>query len=218
MIGAAFAAVLLSFGTQAPAAAPPPAAVPRAIFLRIAPQIVVQGEGVANHRVMPPLSDSALGVSVAVGRTVTPALAVEAEAVWTSALTTDQQFTYTWRQNYTAGDRDVLFNVNLRYRESWLEVFGGGGLAVTTMSRRSIVQTGPGAHEQSSQPDESTTSVHPTASAGIGVVLPAGARVDVVPHVGARWIRRGRTETSADLGVSARQWFAGVSVRIGIGR
>jgi hypothetical protein len=60
--------------------------------------------------------------------------------------------------------------------------------------------------------------VHPTASAGIGVVLPAGARVDVVPHVGARWIRRGRTETSADLGVSARQWFAGVSVRIGIGR
>jgi hypothetical protein len=190
-------------------------------YVQIAPLMIVQPPGIANHRVHPALSGRVPGVAISAGAFVTSAFAVEGEVVWAGTISTPQQFSYTWREDYTAQDRDVLLNVNLRWhprRQRYLEVFGGGGLAISTFANRSIVRTDSFPERTSILPDEQTTSRNPALGAGFAGVVPIGRAVALVPRFSVRWVKRPADGLGGYMGAFSSAWQVGAALRFNLGR
>jgi hypothetical protein len=138
LVGARLAAAGQSQGT--PSSGSADAATRHTTYVQGAVIVTVAPEGVANHRVTPPVSGNTVGVSGSAGTFVLPALAVEAEVVLERTISTPQHFSYNWSENYTGQSRDLLLNGNVRWRSRgtrYLEVIGGGGLAVSRFAERS---------------------------------------------------------------------------------
>lgn len=126
--------------------------------------LTVQPPGVANHRMTPPITGKALGMTVAAGALVSPTFSVEGEFVVGGTVATPQHFSCSWGEDYTAEVRDLLLNGNVRWRAfRHLELIGGGGLALSTFASRSIVRTDLFPTPRTTTlPDQVTTSRRPT--------------------------------------------------------
>lgn len=177
-----------------------------------------QPAGIANHRVTPPLGGGTIGLTAAVGFSKTPALAVEGELVVNGAVSTQQQFSYNWREDYTAESRDVFIGANLRVRpvrRRPLELVGGGGVAISSFANRSIVVTRPFAlppTPPTTEPDERSTSVGLALNGGVAAPVPVSRRIEVVPAFTVRWVgRSGGLVSYAGVGSVAYQ--VGATVR-----
>ena len=134
------------------------------------------------------------------------------------AISTPQQFSYDWRENYTAESRDVFIGANVRVRpvpRRPFELVGGAGVAISTFANRSIVVTRPFAippTPPTTEPDEVSTSVGFVLNGGVAAPLPVSRRIEVVPAFTVRWVgRSGGPASYAGVGNYAFQ--VGATVR-----
>jgi hypothetical protein len=185
-------------------------------FVQIAPLIVIQPDGKPNFRVHQPFGGVAPGVSLAAGLHLTRSVAVEGEVVLGGTISAPQYFSYFWREDYVSESRDLLLGTNVRYspgNAGSVEIFGGGGLAISHFANRSIVRTDYPI-KITSEPDEEETGYRPVAGVGVAVKIPAGRRVSILPTAGFRWIFRKRLYgLGAYMGTSPLVFHAGVAVR-----
>jgi hypothetical protein len=196
-------------------AGPPPAALER--YAQAALVVALASEGTANHRVHPPIGGTSTGVSIAVGGFVAPALAIEGEFVLEGATTTPQRFSYNWSEDFVGESRDLLFNANLRLhprRARYLDLIGGGGVAVSRFAERSIIRTDyyP-ATTRSMLPDNSSSDVRPTVGGGADLRIPVGSKIELVPSFRMRWVRRADDGFAAYHGVGNYTYQFGASLR-----
>ena len=179
-----------------------------------------QPAGVPNHRVTPPISGTTVGVAAAVGFFVAPTVALEGEVVAGRAISTPQQFHYNWTEDYTAESRDVFLGANVRWSPvaaRYLELVGGGGLAISTFAERSIVRTElpfPGRpNVPTSEPDRVDTEVQLAVNGGIAVPLPVSSTIEIVPAFTFRWVSRSASGQGAYFGVGSYAYQFGGTVR-----
>lgn len=186
-------------------------------YVQAAVIITVAPEGIANHRVTPPISGSTVGVSGAAGTFLLSALAVEAELVLERTISTPQHFSYNWSEDYTGQSRDLLLNGNVRWcprGTRYLEVIGGGGLAVSGFAERSIVRTDFYPTKiKSVLPDETTTSLQPTVGGGVAIRFPVNRRLEIGPSFRMRWVRRSADELGSYSGVGSYAYHFGAVLR-----
>ena len=178
--------------------------------------VTVQPAGVANHRVRPPISGEALGVSAGGGVFVTRTLAIEGEVVASQAVSTRQQFFYNWTEDYIGESRDTFLGANVRWAaRRHLEFVGGGGLALSTFAERSIVRTDMFPPRMTRLPDQVETARQLTLNGGVAVPLPVSRTIDVVPAFTIRWVDRDRdpNDLGAYNGVGNYSYQAGCVVR-----
>lgn len=215
LVGARLAAAGQSQGT--PSSGSADAATRHATYVQGAVIVTVAPEGVANHRVTPPVSGNTVGVSGSAGTFVLPALAVEAEVVLERTISTPQHFSYNWSEDYTGQSRDLLLNGNVRWRSRgtrYLEVVGGGGLAVSRFAERSIVRTDfyPTKIE-TLLPDQTTMSLQPTVGGGFAIRVPVTRNLEIGPSFRMRWVRRSAEELGSYSGVSSYAYQIGAVLR-----
>lgn len=180
-----------------------------------------QPAGTPNHRVSPALSGTTVGLTAAGGVFVTRTLAIEGEVVAGRSISTPQRFFYNWSEDYTAESRDVFLVGNVRWRPAaarHLELVGGGGLAFSTVANRNIVRTDyyPAPHT-SPEPDQVETSRQPALNGGAAVPLSLGTRIEVVPAVTVRWVKRpSYYGLGAYAGVGSYAYQFGATVRFSL--
>jgi len=187
-------------------------------YLQAGLMVTAQPAGVANHRVTPPISGTTVGLAAAGGVFVTRTLAIEGEVVAGRAISTPQQFSYNWTEDYTAESRDVFLGANVRWRRAaHLEFVGGGGLAFSTFAERSIVRTElpfPGRpNVPTSEPDRVDTDVQLAVNGGIAALLPVSSRIEIVPAFTVRWVVRSASGQGAYFGVGSYAYQFGGAVR-----
>jgi hypothetical protein len=211
---AAAAVLLLAVPSVAFAQSAPPAE-PRG-FVQIAPMIVGQQKGKPNFRVHPPFGGVAPGVSLAAGLRVAKSVAVEGEVVVAGTISAPQYFAYSWRKDYVSESRDLLVGANVRYspgQDGSVEIFGGGGLAISHFANRSIVRTDYPT-KITSERDEEETTYRPMAGVGVALNIAVGRRVSILPTAGFHWIwRKPLYGLGAYMGTSPLVLHAGVAVR-----
>src|SRR5262245_47513100 len=152
---------------------PSPAEPPHS-YIQTGFGIGFQGAGVPNHRVSPGVSGMAADLSVAAGRFFSPQIAVEGQVSFGTSFKTSQHFSYTWREDYSAESRDVVFTTNVRLHSGGrrsIEIVAGGGVAYSTIAERSIIRTQFGS-PASTPPDMVGHSLQPMLGAGVAVTLP----------------------------------------------
>ena len=183
-----------------------------------------QPAGVPNHRVTPPISGTTVGVAAAVGFFVTPTVAVEGELVAGRPISTPQRFSCDWFEDFTAESRDVFLGANVRWRPvaaRYLELVGGGGLAISTFAERSIVRTDlpfPGRpNVPTCRPDRVDSEVQLAVNGGIAVPLPVSSRIEIVPAFTFRWVSRSASGQGAYFGVGSYAYQFGGAVRFKFG-
>jgi hypothetical protein len=193
------------------------AAESHAAYVQSAVILTVGPEGVANHRVRPPISGSTVGVSGAAGTFVIPVLAVEAEFVLERTISTPQHFSYGWSEDYTGQSRDLLLNGNVRWcprGTRHVEVIGGGGLAVSRFAERSIVRTDLYPTKITSVlPDKTTTSLQPTVGAGVAIRFPVNRNLEIGPSFRLRWVHRSADGLGSYSGVGSYAYHFGAVLR-----
>ena len=166
-----------------------------------------QPAGIPNHRVTPPIEreDHGTGGGGRILRRRRP-WPSKAKSWAGGAISTPQHFYYNWREDYTAESRDVFLGANVRWRPAatrYLELVGGGGLAINMFANRSIVRTEPlaipaEAARATSEPDEvSTTDVQLALNGGVPMPLPVGRKIEVVPAFTVRWVGGPSTGSAA---------------------
>jgi hypothetical protein len=193
------------------AAAPP-------LYLQIGPVVTVHPEGEQYHRASPALTGTTFGAAAAVGVRLAPVLAVEIEALLGGKLSGPQSDVYNYITEYTAESRDIVLGMNLRFRSPGrvrLELAAGGGMALSRFARRDVVSTdlfGRGGTTRG--PDRETSTHEPTVAGSVAVAIPVGEKLELVPAVGARWIRRSFDTEAWYLGVGRYQVFASASLRV----
>jgi len=204
-----------SAAEQAGAGSPTPSAP---VYLQIAPVVTVHTAGEQYHRASPPLKGTTVGGAVAIGAHLVPELAVEAEVLLDRTLSGPIVDSYSTRTDYTAESRDLVLGANLRFRPrggSRLEFTAGGGVARTRFARRDIVTTSvfpPGIITRS--PDQETSTTSPTVSGSMAISIPLSPRVELVPAIGARWIRREFDTDAWYFGVGRSTVFVSAALRI----
>lgn len=205
---------------QAPAAGPAPAAAPAPVYLQVGPVLATHSEGEQDFRTSPALSGISVGGALSIGGWVSPVVALEAEAVVNGKLSDALQFSYgTGSTAYTAESRDILLGANLRLRPrpgARVELVVGGGLALTRFAQRDSVTTSAFPPIVSSRSrDVETSDWSPTFGAAVAGALPLSPRLDLVPSVGVRWIRREEFETNAWVfGLGRYSVTVGVALRV----
>jgi hypothetical protein len=211
-------------GQQAKRAAPPP---PRASsgagewtpYVQVGLVRTEQPAGIPNHRVYPPLEGGTTGLTAAVGFFRTPIVAVEGEFVANRAISTPQQFSYDWRENYIAQSRDLFLTVNGRVRpfpRGPFELVGGTGVAISTFALRDIVATYSFAippRPPTNEPDQVTTDWQLTAHGGVAFPIPVSRRIDVVPAFTVRWVGRSENGIGGYAGVGSLAYHVGAALR-----
>lgn len=208
-------ALFASVGAAQPGGAPS-AASP--VYLQIAPVVTVHTEGEQYHRASPPLTGAAFGGAAAAGVWVVPELAVEAEVLLDGLLSGAIVDSYSTRTDYTAESRDIVVGGQLRFRlrgGSHLEFTAGGGVAFSRFARRDIVSTSffpPG--NTTRWPDQETATAQPTVSGSMAVAIALSPRVELVPSVGARWIRREFDTDAWYFGVGRYMAFFSAALRL----
>jgi hypothetical protein len=206
-------------GQSTPRPSSTAAAAPRG-YVQAGWLLTSQPAGTPNHRVTPPISGTAGGLSGAVGFFVTPTLAMEGAFVAGRPISTPQHFSYDWFENFTGESRDVFLGANARWHPTaahYLELIGGGGLAFSTFAERSIVRTEfpfPGRpHVPTAEPDRVDTEVQRAVNGGVAVSLPVSRTIAVVPAFMIRFISRPGSGQSDYLGVASYAYHFGATVR-----
>ncbi|MCC6991797.1 MAG: hypothetical protein IT181_22535 [Acidobacteria bacterium] len=208
LIGTAGAAVCEA--QQSGAAAPQ-------LYLQLGPALTVHAEGEQYHRAGPPLKGTTFGGAAAVGVWLVPAVALELEGHVDRALSGAQTDVYNFVTTYTAESRDVVFGGNLRLRSGGrvpVEFAAGGGVVFTRFARRDITSTDVFFGRTTRSPDRRETAANPTLAAALALAVPLSERVELVPAVGARWIRRPFDTEAWYFGVGRYQVFASVALRV----
>jgi hypothetical protein len=158
---------------------------------------------------------------VGAGVFVMPEVAVEVETVWPGTISMPQEFSYNWREQYIAGVRDRLVLANLRYRPdglSYIEVFGGAGLAFSRYSRRDVVETQYFPTRTRELADGVRDERAWAWQVGASLTVAVSPRVRLVPQGAVRWIHRDQNGEAYHLHASDRIWSAGVNLRIALTR
>jgi len=189
------------------------------VYLQIAPVVTVHTKGEQYFRAGPPLEGTTVGGALTAGVRLVPELAVEAELVLDGLQSAPIVDSYAMtRTGYTAESRDIVLGANLRFRPrggSRLEFTAGGGLAFSRFARRDIVTTSffpPGT--VSRWPDQTTSTTNPTVSGSMALAIPLSPRVELVPSIGARWIRREFDTDAWYFGVGRYMAFASAALRL----
>jgi len=187
------------------------------VYLQIGPAVTVHAEGEQYHRASPPLKGTTLGAAAAVGVRLVPAVALEIEAHVDSALAGAITDVYNRVTTYTAESRDLVVGLNLRFRSPGrvpVELAAGGGMAFSRFARRDIETTDAFFGGTTREPDRETSMHQPTASGSLAVAIPVSDAIELVPAVGARWIRRPFDTEPWYFGVGRYQVLASVSLRV----
>ena len=176
-----------------------------------------QPAGTPNHRVLPAISGSTVGVAAAVGFFVTPKVAIEGELVASGPISTPQRFSYDWFEDFTGESRDMFLGANVRWAaRRHLEFVGGAALVFATAAERSILRTDlpfPGRpNVPQSEPDRVDTGVQLAFNGGVAVPLPVSRTIAVVPAFSIRFIA-GRGGEFEYLGVGSHAYQFGATVR-----
>jgi len=152
---------------------------------------------------------------VSAGGFLSRKLALEGEFVYAGTVSKAQEFSYSFQIDYTAKNRDLLFNELLRFRpRSGFEIVGGGGLARTTAMKVSQVWTGGFPHTTGTiLPDESVTVNSFTLTGGVDAAVPASSRVALTPSFRVRWVHRPPISGNGWNGASPYSIQLGVGVR-----
>jgi len=191
---------------------------PGPVYLQITPVVTVHTAGEQYHRASPPLKGTTVGGALALGVDVVPELAFEAEVMVDGKLSAPIVDSYSTRTDYTAESRDIVLGANLRFRPrggSHLEFTAGGGLAFSRFARRDIVVTSffpPGITTR--QPDQETSTTNPTVSGSMAIAIPLSPHVELVPSIGARWIRREFDTDAWYFGVGRYTVFFSAALRL----
>jgi hypothetical protein len=173
----------------------------------------------ANHRVSPPLGGETIGLSASGGAFLTPAIGIEGELVTGRTVSAPQRFSYFWREDYTAGVRDLLFSGNVRLKGAAtgpVEFVLGGGIVHTRLSKVDQVRidgSGPTSRTER-YPDFFSDEWAPHLGGGIDVPIALRSRIAIGPAFRFRWLFRERERESAYMGVGRRMFQAGVGVRV----
>ena len=183
--------------------------------------LTVQPAGIANHRVFPPISGTAVGVAAVGGAFVGRTLAVESEAVVGQPVTTPQHFSYNWSEQFIGENRDVFLGANVRWAPGaarHLELVGGGGIAFSTFAERSIIRTDGvfPPHTITPLDDRVETARQLVLSGGVATPLPINRRIALVPAFTVRWVRRSSDGLGAYSGVGSYVYQVGCGVRFKI--
>jgi hypothetical protein len=188
------------------------------VYLQIGPVVTVHTEGEQYHRASPPLKGTTVGGALTAGVRLVPELAFEAEVLFDGKLSAPIVDSYSTRTDYTAESRDIVLGANLRFRPrggSHLEFTAGGGVAFSRFARRDIVVTSffpPGVITR--QRDQETSTTNPTASGSMAISIPLSPRVELVPSIGARWIRREFDTDAWYFGVGRYTVFFSAALRV----
>lgn len=188
------------------------------VYVQAGPTLTVHTEGDQYMRASPPLATPTFGAALAVGARFTPEVGAEASVSLDGTQSEAQADLYGGgRTDYTAESRDLLIDVNLRFRPrggSRIEFTVGGGWAYTGFARRDVVfsstfsgQTYPGS-------DIETSGWEPTVSGSMAVAAPLSPGVELVPSVAVRWIRREFDTDAWYFGVGRYSVLASVALRL----
>lgn len=186
------------------------------VYVQVAPTVTIHAEGEQYMRASPPLAEPTFGGALAIGARFSPEVGAEASITMDGTQSDAQADVYSGRTDYTAESRDLLVDVNLRFRPrggSRIEFTVGGGWAYTRFARRDVVfssfsgQTYPGI-------DVETSQWEPTVNGSMAVAVPLSPRVELVPSVGVRWIRREFDTDAWYFGVGRYSVVASVALRL----
>lgn len=184
-------------------------------YIQATLMMTLQPAGVAVHRVSPPIKGNTLGIATAAGVFVTPRLGIEGELAVGRTIAMPQRFSYFWTEDFTGQSRDVLLNANIRWRPGgtkYLELIGGGGLAISTFALRSIRVTDSFGRASTGR-EQITTSRRPALGGSIATPLPVSPIVEIVPAFGFRWVKRSEEGLAAHIGAGSYAYQLGASVR-----
>jgi hypothetical protein len=178
-----------------------------------------QPPGTPNHRVVPAISGSTIGLAAAGGVWLSRTVAVEGEFLGGRPVSTPQRFSYTWREDFIGESRDLIVGANVRWRPAGgvVELFGGGGIAISTVAERSIVETRMFPPRTATLPDQVDTAVNGTLNGGVALAVRAGSRIEVVPAFTFRVVQRPGTGLADYLGVGGFAYQFGATVRFKVG-
>ena len=210
---------LLPRGTLAQAAPSPSAASPSppaGVYVNGFGALMQLSSEQRYHRVSPPLGGLTVGLSAAVGKFVNADNALEGEVAF-YGISKSQSFNYNWTEEYTAGHRDLIFNLLLRSRFSrHVEFVAGGGMAKTMTYERSKISRpngGTNPFPPTPLPDREHHGGGLTVTTGLDGVIPAGRRVSIVPSFRFRWLERPEGSLTWTDGVGNYIFQFGVGVR-----
>jgi len=187
------------------------------VYVQAGPAVSLHAEGEQYHRASPPLRGATFGGALAVGARFSPVVGVEASVTLDGKQSGEQADVYFSRTDYTAESRDVAVDVNLRFRPrggSRIEFTAGGGWAYTRFARRDVVFSSPFSPVTSPGIDIETSIWEPTLNGAMAVAIPLSPRVELVPSVGVRWIRREFDTEAWYLGVGRYSAVATVALRL----
>lgn len=187
------------------------------VYVQAGPTLTVHTEGDQYMRASPPLAAPTFGAALAVGARFTPEVGAEASVSLDGTQSEAQADIYSGRTDYTAESRDLLIDVNLRFRPrggSRIEFTVGGGWAHTGFARRDVVFSSPFSGQTFPGVDIETSVWEPTVSGSMAVAVPLSPGVELVPSVAVRWIRREFDSEAWYLGVGRYSVLAGVALRL----
>lgn len=186
-------------------------------YLTAVPLLAVQPAGEPFHRFSPPLSGRAPALLISAGYWLTPQFGVEGELTLGRAVSAPQQFSYTWREDFTAYSRDQLAMLLVRWRPARgvFHLVAGGGVTRSTIGQRDIVTT---YIFQTGQPtvreaDWAETRLDFRLTAGFDLALPVHRRAAVVPTFRVRTIDRSGMEYATYMGMGAVRYDVGMGLR-----
>lgn len=169
------------------------------------------------HRVAENLKGHAIGLTAGVGTFLSPGLALEGEVMIGGLVSAPQRFSYNWTTDYTAENRDLLFNELLRWspgrRRNVQAVFGGGYARTIARQTSQIVRDFSG--RETALPDLSTTLSGFTATGGLDALVPIGRRAALAPTFRLRWVHRPYAAAPGWNGVGYYTYQFGIALRGG---
>jgi hypothetical protein len=192
---------------------------PQPFYVQAGALGIAQPAGVANHRIDPPVSGGAFGVTASAGAFLTPAFAIEGEFVTQRAVSTRQHFSYSWAEDYTSQNSDRFISGYARWRwggeAGHVELIGGGGLAVSSFAVRSNVRTDFFPAGVTPLPDQVTKYKAPTLGGGIAFPLRVHPNLSIVPGFRGQWVKQPDDSSAVYRGVGRYLYQFGAAVRFG---
>jgi hypothetical protein len=187
------------------------------VYVQAGPLVTSHLEGEQYHRASPPLTGTTFGAAFAIGARFVPEVGAEVSVAVDGTLSDQQANVYFTRTDYTAESQNIVVDVNLRFRPrggSRLEFTAGGGWAFTRFAQRNQVSTTPFPPNTVAGFDYETTGWAPTLRTSMAIAVSLSPHVELVPSVGARWIRRESDTQAWYLGVGRFSVFGGVALRL----
>jgi hypothetical protein len=170
------------------------------------------------QRVSPNLSGHSIGIVAEAGAFLSKSWALEGEFVFGAPVSVQQLFSYSWREDYIAENRDLLLTELVRWKpggDSHVEFVGGGGVAITRARKLShtITYAFDPNNLTNRIPDESVRLYGLTFTGGADAVMRVSQRVAFVPTFRVRWIRRPEPAMTGWNGIGAFTYQFGAGVR-----